>query len=76
MSKVLKSGHLPPPLIVVFRWPKPTFANRVIHFYPFVPATNLRRFTLSSTARRANYRMFTYVGLNDLPHFVLPDTRA
>jgi hypothetical protein len=33
--------------------------------------TALKKYTLSPEARRANYRMFNYVGLGDLPHFVL-----
>jgi hypothetical protein len=33
----------------------------------------LRRRQLSPTARRANYKMFNYIGLSKLPHFVLLD---
>jgi hypothetical protein len=76
LSKVLRSGFMIPPLIVNYRWPRPALTNHVIHFYPFVPVGNVRKYQLSPTARRANYRMFTYVGLSTLPHFVLYDSRG
>ena len=67
MEKVLKSGFITPPLIVNFKWE----AGQEIRFYPFVPKANLSKYQLSETARRANYRMFHYTGLDKLPHFVL-----
>ena len=75
LSKVVKSGYMIPPLIVNYRWPKPSLENQVIRFYPFVPLENVRKYQLSPTARRANYRMFSYIGLSTLPHFVLYDSR-
>lgn len=71
MGKVLKSGYLMPQLIVNFKWQEGGKERQQILFYPFIPKKNLRTRTLSATARRANYRMFNYVGLDKLPHFVL-----
>jgi len=74
LSKVLKSGYMIPPLIVNYRWSKPAFEHQVIRFFPFIPKDNVSKYKLSRTARRANYRMFTYVDLNTLPHFDLYST--
>jgi len=71
MEKVLKSGYLMPSLIVNFKWIENDKKNQKIIFYPFIPRENLKKRTLSSTARRANYRMFNYIGLKSLPNFVL-----
>lgn len=71
MSKVLKSGFLVPPTIVNFKWAEKGAGRQEIRFYPFVPRENLRNYRLSPTARRANYKMFSYQGLLVLPHFVL-----
>jgi DNA-directed RNA polymerase subunit RPC12/RpoP len=67
MEKVLKSGFITPPLIVNFKWDK----KHEIRFYPFVPKRNLTKYQLSKTARRANYKMFHYSGLDKLPYFLL-----
>ena len=40
-----------------------------IRFYPFVAKKNLRKYQLSAKARRANYWMFCYTGLDKLPYF-------
>jgi hypothetical protein len=45
--------------------------HQKIIFYPFVAKSNLKKYQLSEKARRANYKMFRYVGLSKLPHFVL-----
>jgi len=71
MEKVLKSGFITPPLFVNFKWSGDAKAHQEIRFYPFVPRKNLLHYQLSPQARRANYRMFRYAGLNRLPHFVL-----
>jgi DNA-directed RNA polymerase subunit RPC12/RpoP len=71
MNKVLKSGFLVPPLIVNFKWVEKEVDRQEIRFYPFVPKKNLKKYQLSETARRANYWMFRYEGLNDLPYFVM-----
>ncbi len=71
LDKVLKSGFLIPPLFVNFKWPKDRPRNQEIRFYPFVPKANIVKYQLSPTARRANYWMFRYVGLNALPFFVV-----
>ena len=71
MDKVTKSGYLVPPLINNFTWKENGKAKQEIHFYPFVSKKNLSKYQLSETARRANYKMFRYVGLDKLPHFVL-----
>lgn len=71
MEKVLKSGFITPPIFVNFIWQEKGKGRQEIRFYPFVPKTNLRKYQLSSTARRANYKMFNYVGLDKLPYFVV-----
>jgi hypothetical protein len=71
MDKVLKSGFITPPLITNFKWEENGEAKQEIRFYPFVPKKNLQKYQLSPEARRANYWMFRYIGLDKLPHFVL-----
>lgn len=71
MDKVLKSGFITPPLITNFKWTEKGENKQEICFYPFVPKKNLHKYKLSSTARRANYWMFRYTGLDKLPHFTL-----
>lgn len=71
MDKVLKSGFITPSLITNFKWEDKGVKRQEIRFYPFVPKKNLKKYQLSATARRANYKMFHYVGLNTLPHFIL-----
>ncbi len=71
MEKVLKSGFITPPLITNFKWSDKTGDHQEIRFYPFIPKKNLKMHKLSPTARRANYKMFNYVGIDKLPYFVL-----
>lgn len=73
MSKTLKAGYLVPPLITNFVWIDKTtgLMKQEIRLYPFVLRKNLVKRTLSETARRANYKMFNYVGLDLLPSFIL-----
>ena len=71
MDKVLKSGFITPPTIVNFKWKNKTGSRQEIRFYPFVPKKNLSNYRLSKTARRANYEMFTYVGMDRLPFFLV-----
>lgn len=67
VEKVLKSGYQMPPLIVNFKWD----GGQEIRFYPFIPKKYLKVRKLSENARRANYKMFNYVGIDKLPYFVL-----
>ena len=67
MEKVMKSGYSIPPLIVNFRYEK----GQEIRFYPFIKRSNLKKYKLPQTAKRANYWMFNYIDLNKLPHFIL-----
>lgn len=71
VEKVTKAGFTVPPLIAHFKWTDHGVKHRKILFYPFIPKANLRKRQLSATARRANYRMFNYIGLDTLPHFTL-----
>ena len=68
MDKVLKSGYIIPPLIVNFHWEADGKPRHEIRFYPFIPKTKLKKYQLSPTARRANYKMFRYTDLNKIPH--------
>lgn len=71
MDKVTKSGYTIPPLIANFKWIEGGIERQKIVFYPFVPKTSLKMRQLSPTARRANYKMFNYVGLDKLPSIEL-----
>lgn len=71
MNKVMKAGFIVPPLIVNYKWQEKGKVHQKIFFYPFVPKENLKKRQLSPTARRANYKMFNYTGLDKLPHFIL-----
>lgn len=71
MEKVLKSGFITPSLIANFKWSDKTGDHQEIRFYPFIPKKNLKMHKLSPTARRANYKMFNYIGIDKLPYFVL-----
>lgn len=73
-EKVLKSGYLMPPLIANFKWQEKGERKQEIRFYPFIPRENLKKRQLSSTARRANYKMFNYIGLDELPYFIMYST--
>ncbi|MBN2121811.1 hypothetical protein JW721_02025 [Candidatus Micrarchaeota archaeon] len=71
IEKVLKSGFMVPPLITNFKWHEKGTLHQRIDFYPFVPKAHLKKRQLSSTARRANYKMFNYVRIDELPHIPL-----
>ena len=71
MEKVLKSGFITPPLITNYKWTEKDGEHQAIYFYPFIPKKNLKMHQLSPEARRANYKMFNYIGLDKLPYFVL-----
>ena len=71
MEKVLKSGYTVPPLIANFIWKEKDQDKQEIRFYPFIPKDNLKKKILSPEARRANYKMFNYIGLDKLPYFKL-----
>jgi hypothetical protein len=71
IEKVMKAGFVIPALFANFVWEDKEGSHQEIRFYPFVPKTHLKMRQLSPTARRANYRMFNYVGIDKLPHFVV-----
>ncbi len=71
MEKVLKSGFITPPIFVNFKWREGGKKKQEIRFYPFVPKSNLRKYQLSPKARRANYKMFHYTGMDKLPYFIV-----
>jgi len=71
MEKVLKSGFITPSMFANFKWKDKKGAHQEIRFYPFVPKNNLRKYKLSEKARRANYWMFNYIGLDNLPFLVV-----
>ncbi len=71
MDKVLKSGFITPPIFANFKWIEHGKEKQEIRFYSFIPKVNLKKYQLSSKARRANYWMFNYVGLDKLPYFVV-----
>ncbi len=69
IEKVLKSGFITPPLITNFIWKDKTGKHQEIRFYPFIPKKNLKMHQLSPKARRANYKMFNYIGIDKIPYF-------
>lgn len=71
ISKVMKSGYMVPSLIANFKWKDKTGDHQEIRFYPFVPKKNLKMHKLSEKARRANYKMFNYIGIDEIPYFTL-----
>ena len=72
MEKVMKAGFvIPATFRQLLKWRDKTGKHQEIRFYPFVPKLHLKMHPLSPTARRANYRMFNYVGIDRLPHFVV-----
>lgn len=71
MDKVLKSGFITPPIFANFKWKDRKGRHQEIRFYPFVPKKNLKKYKLSEKARRANYWMFHYTGLDKLPYFIM-----
>ena len=71
-EKVFKAGYLLPPLFANFKWnDKDGRINQEIRFYPLISKKNIKSYTLSEKAVRANYRMFRYVGLNNAPFVVV-----
>lgn len=71
IEKVMKAGYVVPALFTNFKWEDKEGSHHEIRFYPFIPKLHLKMRQLSPTARRANYRMFNYVGIDKLPHFVV-----
>ncbi len=71
IEKVMKSGYMVPPLITNFKWKDKEGEHQEIRFYPFVPKINLKMHQLSEKARRANYKMFNYIGIDEIPFFTL-----
>lgn len=71
IDKVMKSGYINPPLFANFKWQDKKASHQEIRFYPFIPKVNLKKRQLSATARRANYKMFNYIGIDKLPFFRL-----
>lgn len=71
MDKVLKSGFITPPIFANFKWVERGTKKQEVRFYPFIPKKNLKKYQLSEMARRANYKMFNYVGLDVLPYFLM-----
>lgn len=71
IEKVLKSGFLVPSLITNFIWKDKKGEHQEIRFYPFVPKDHLKMHKLSPVARRANYKMFNYTDINEIPSFLL-----
>lgn len=66
-DKVMKAGYLPPSLIINFKWKEKEELRQAIRFYPFIAESNIKQYTLSAEARRANYKMFRYIKLDKIP---------
>jgi len=69
VDKVLKSGFMMPSLFANFKWQENKITKHEVRFYPFIPKKNLKKYKLSSKAKRANYKMFHYREMNNLPFF-------
>ena len=71
MDKVLKAGFMIPPTFVNFKWEEIGKNRQIIRFYPFIPKKNLKKYKLSAKARRANYWMFNYIGMEELKYYLM-----
>ena len=60
-----------PSLFANFKRKEKDIDKQEIRFYPFIPKVNLRKYQLSETARRANYKMFHYQNMDNVPHFIV-----
>src|SRR3989344_3765554 len=58
-------------VITNIKWKDKDGIHHEIRFYPFIPKINLKMHQLSPNARRANYKMFNYIGIDEIPFFVL-----
>jgi hypothetical protein len=74
MEKYIKTGHLIPATIFNFKWKENGKRHQEILFYPFLFKSNLKPYQLSPTAKRANYWMFRYVNMEDIPCLILYST--
>lgn len=73
LSKVLKAGYMIPPLIANFCWTEGGKRRQVILFFPFIPRDHIKK-TKASREDGKVYRMFNYIGLDQLPRIQLyPD---
>lgn len=71
INHVLKAGFTVPPLIANFKWTDKSGKHQSILFYPFIPKINLKHRMVKYNSQRKDYKMFNYIGLDKLPHFVL-----
>lgn len=71
MEKVLKSWFMVPALFANFKREEKDVQKQEVRFYPFIPKSNLEKYQLSPTARRANYKMFRYQNMDTVPHFTV-----
>lgn len=77
LRKVLKSGYMVPSLIAYYHWKeKDGSIRREVRFFPFIPKTHLFPYSLSPSAKQANWKMFIYVHLDKLPHLILTPKSA
>lgn len=71
IDKVLRSGATVPPLLVNYKWTERGVKKHEVRFFPFIPQTYIKKRKLSENAKRANYWMFNYTNLDQLPYFTL-----
>lgn len=64
-------------MIVCFDWPETRRKPGSIYFFPFVPATNVKRRVLSAKHKTdAGRAMAEYHGMLSLPHQILMPANA
>jgi ribosomal protein L37E len=71
MNKVPKCGYPVPPLLINYHWVEQGVHHHEIRFYPFIPRTHLKKYSLSREAQPKGNQRFNYVGMKTLPHLVL-----
>jgi hypothetical protein len=74
MEKNTRTGQFVPPLIVNFRWRRPSgSAGQVVVFFPFLTKDNLKPRVRSESGSHPGYKEFNYVNLLDdqVPKIVL-----
>lgn len=68
MEKVLRSGHLIPPLIINYKWTEKDENKQEIRFFPFIMKKSLKPRVATINGGKRIYNMFDY-DLSGLPYF-------
>lgn len=67
----LRTGQLVPPIFACFGWKRVAPAPGVIYFFPFIPASHVKRRVLSEKHATPGRKMTEYERMLELPRFVV-----